>query len=812
MKIKFFFGSLFILAMAACGLKGPINNQNEISGTPSTIISDALAAEAYEGNHAEIISTAPNSESEDISQNIEPDPTTATNIETNLVNEIDQNNDSSSGNILASREIQVGNDHFWVTLSIEIDIYDVNTSNSFLNFYQGNNESNDFLHSISIAGQLSEEYLDNLILVPDSLPNSSIENNIIKLYQIAGFEYRASREYSDGAGNRYLAVIMHLGPIYKGLTFEDINGQLQFIYAFDLPELPPIGSPIDFWEAGPEMTFDELWISSSSEVIPVSSFEKGLLALGCEQYGNNLSQQAIPYIMEDQIQELVLFSCTLFSDPQGFNPLTNNYVVVFLSGEEQNNPVFAKWYSVSTSSEWIDIEPDEKPELSISKYTFYNQLLPAGDELYQIYGSFKFRNLLEIYGRAENPEEKILGTGSFEDLDDDGKLEYIIRYGHPYGLGAYRAAAKSFNSIRAIYTFRENAFVSVDTDFPEVCENALSALNDRGIVPGETDGMFIVYESFSALLTCGTVEQADLGYQTFIEFTDPQLYSSGCNPWLSEVRNLVSTIYNSQSSFWSEESLSLYSTGIQIEVFSQAETNCFILEKPNYNIENGATSILPSEDVQATFMYNQITIDGDFEDWQLSSFVESPYRVYESQSWDGTDDLTAKWQLGWNNQYLYVQVHVEHDIHAQSNVGNKIWQGDSIEIQIDTNLYGDQNIENINSDDYQILISPGDFSTIPLSVYVSQGTIDGRFVEASSYDIQAVSIRNDSGYSIEVAISWEMFENLTVRENLLMGLNLNVSENDSINVPNQEALYSNVESRSLTNPTTWGTLMLLDGT
>lgn len=200
------------------------------------------------------------------------------------------------------------------------------------------------------------------------------------------------------------------------------------------------------------------------------------------------------------------------------------------------------------------------------------------------------------------------------------------------------------------------------------------------------------------------------------------------------------------------------------------------------------------------------TIDGNLSDWPDAFPIFSAFRVYENEQWDGTEDVAAVWRIGWDNNNLYIGVIVEDDIHAQINSGNQLFRGDSISIQLDTSAA--DNAENIVSpDDYQLDFSPGNFTTLAPSAFRFQGTAENRMLDALGHTINIEALAMDNGYVIEAAIPWTDL-NTRPEAGQVLGVALNVTDNDSPETAVQEVFYSHVSTRVFGNPTTWGTLTL----
>ena len=130
--------------------------------------------------------------------------------------------------------------------------------------------------------------------------------------------------------------------------------------------------------------------------------------------------------------------------------------------------------------------------------------------------------------------------------------------------------------------------------------------------------------------------------------------------------------------------------------------------------------------------------------------------------------------------------------------------GDSIEILLDTNLFGDFSDPSLSSDDYQLGISPG------------RGDIDDdpeaylwypRATAGSRDQVKIAAVEGPGVYRVEAAIPWSVF-GVTPAEGLQIGFALSASDNDDTGEDVQQSMSSSVPNRVLTNPTTWGELIL----
>jgi hypothetical protein len=163
--------------------------------------------------------------------------------------------------------------------------------------------------------------------------------------------------------------------------------------------------------------------------------------------------------------------------------------------------------------------------------------------------------------------------------------------------------------------------------------------------------------------------------------------------------------------------------------------------------------------------------------------------------------------LAWDNRNLYIGVSVADDLHVQSQSGNQIYRGDSLELQVDSDRQGDWNSSRLSPDDFQILFSPGDFNGLQPSAFRMRATESGQITDAPGHRIVVSAQRTSVGYDLEAAIPWSDLL-ITPRSGLVLGAALNANDNDILGAAVQEVMMSNVSTRTLTNPTTWGTMVL----
>jgi hypothetical protein len=207
--------------------------------------------------------------------------------------------------------------------------------------------------------------------------------------------------------------------------------------------------------------------------------------------------------------------------------------------------------------------------------------------------------------------------------------------------------------------------------------------------------------------------------------------------------------------------------------------------------------------IVATFLQTPPNVDGNLSQWTLYQYP-ADFVVYGKDEWSNAQDLSAKVMVGWDYTNLYLGVHVLDDRYIQNSSGEYLYLGDSLEVLMDTNLPADFYVNSLSPDDFQLGISPGspDPGDDPEAYLWFPRTIKGlrAKVKIAAQDV-------DGGYDVEVAIPWSVFE-VNPAAGQHFGFAFSVSDNDKTTEDLQQSMVSSVPNRHLTDPTTWGDLLL----
>lgn len=203
-------------------------------------------------------------------------------------------------------------------------------------------------------------------------------------------------------------------------------------------------------------------------------------------------------------------------------------------------------------------------------------------------------------------------------------------------------------------------------------------------------------------------------------------------------------------------------------------------------------------------MFSPPLIDGDWNDLPPESERPANIVVFGKDAWLGKDDLSASFRIAWDQNNLYIGVKVWDQRYVQESTGANLYQGDSIEILLDTDVKGDFYVQSLDNDDFQLGLSGGP-SPIGKNMEAYLWYPSGKAGPVKTIKMAAVS--TPLLYRIEAAIPWDLFGIAPVR-GMHFGFALSVSDNDTPGKPGQKAMVSSAPSRVLTNPTTWGDLTL----
>lgn len=207
--------------------------------------------------------------------------------------------------------------------------------------------------------------------------------------------------------------------------------------------------------------------------------------------------------------------------------------------------------------------------------------------------------------------------------------------------------------------------------------------------------------------------------------------------------------------------------------------------------------------VMALYMTSEAKIDGVFDEWNMERYPVTSL-VAGGSNWGGEADLSGNIMAAWDEEFLYIAARVRDDLFVENATGERLYEGDSVEILFDGDVATDYYLDSLSGDDYQIGISPGmgTLNNAPENYLWYPRSISGFYRR-----VKASAMGTENGYRLEMKIPWFVF-NVTPANGQHYGFAFSISDNDNPNRNAQQSMVSNVATRVLTDPTTWGDLIL----
>jgi len=226
----------------------------------------------------------------------------------------------------------------------------------------------------------------------------------------------------------------------------------------------------------------------------------------------------------------------------------------------------------------------------------------------------------------------------------------------------------------------------------------------------------------------------------------------------------------------------------------------------------GASTPIPGSDqplrpngplIHAVHRASAPVIDAQGNDWPGTLPDAIDQVVFKAAGFNGPFNQGSRFAMGWDANNLYLYVVVQDSVHVQTQHGENLFRGDSLELQFDADLAGDFADTRLSPDDYQLGLSPGDNRTTPEAYLWNPA---GRAGVPSGINM-ASRAGSDAGYIFEAAIPWSFF-GVSPTAGQHFGMALNVSDDDAPGTAIQQSMLSSVSTRQLLDPTSWGTLQL----
>ncbi|MDX9833220.1 MAG: protein kinase [Anaerolineae bacterium] len=197
------------------------------------------------------------------------------------------------------------------------------------------------------------------------------------------------------------------------------------------------------------------------------------------------------------------------------------------------------------------------------------------------------------------------------------------------------------------------------------------------------------------------------------------------------------------------------------------------------------------------------SLDGSLDEWAGPEYGVS-HVVFRPENWQGRDDHAASFRAMWDGDYFYLGLTIQDDRLVQLGSGSTIYAGDDVEIQLDTDLDGDRMAAGLSEDDSQMGFAIMDLDAGSHEAYVWRPPSRER-----PLTLDLAARKTPAGYTVETAIPWPAL-NLNPQSETAYGFCLSLADTDTPGLVDQESMISTCPRREWGDPTTWGTLVLVD--
>jgi len=198
-----------------------------------------------------------------------------------------------------------------------------------------------------------------------------------------------------------------------------------------------------------------------------------------------------------------------------------------------------------------------------------------------------------------------------------------------------------------------------------------------------------------------------------------------------------------------------------------------------------------------------LRLDGELNEWNEVIGQDLSYIVSGAEAYGGMADIAGTVYAQWDTSYLYLAARVFDDVYVQTRQDDRIDLGDALIVWLDTDLAGDFSLEVANEDDYQIGLSPGDFSsTTPHGVVWKPQ-------QRADWD-QAIIVgarRRSDGYTLEAMIPWPLLAQQPA-PGRAFGFAVQLVDNDQPGTLGQDTVLSGAPNLRPGVPTSFGNLVL----
>ncbi len=217
-----------------------------------------------------------------------------------------------------------------------------------------------------------------------------------------------------------------------------------------------------------------------------------------------------------------------------------------------------------------------------------------------------------------------------------------------------------------------------------------------------------------------------------------------------------------------------------------------------------------------------LRVNGDFTRWArgpLHTLNEASQISQGANLWKGANQLAARVGLAWDDDYLYVGVDVIDPQLYQPFFSRGIEKGDVFILDLETGFRRNFSATQFTGDEYSLLFSPGDFSSVKPSIFSDEDYLPPRpHPHDYGQEIKTAWKKTATGYSGDIAIPVAFFAGGKFSEGYEIGCAFGVQKAfppqtpEEAEEPRRIVLTSKTDALfrvSVDNPATFARLVLV---
>jgi|GEM_PF-4649406 len=176
-----------------------------------------------------------------------------------------------------------------------------------------------------------------------------------------------------------------------------------------------------------------------------------------------------------------------------------------------------------------------------------------------------------------------------------------------------------------------------------------------------------------------------------------------------------------------------------------------------------------------TYFYkNNVIVDGDLSEWKNIPPIYLRVKVVQDFNFS-CEYKDARFYLGYDNENLYIAGEINDEAVINLYRGKMIWNGDAIEIFIDTNPDMETTYDGYTEYCYQFLFSPTNADAKPDMAVAGNPKLDYNYVPHNN---KVAAKIHSNGYNIECAINYKELGGWKPKANSKIGFSLALDDAD----------------------------------